>query len=73
MTRTAPLAQRLQQQCVDWGTYWRASDAHGVELTLEQALELLRTALGVEVDIKPAPSGCKRLDEEVTQQKELFA
>lgn len=49
------LCWRLQQQCSDWGTYWRASDAHGVNLDLEQALELLRTALGVEVEIA-APS-----------------
>lgn len=49
------LCWRLQQQCSDWGTYWRASDAHGVNLDLEQAHELLRTALGVEVEIA-APS-----------------
>ena len=51
------LRQRLQQQCTDWGTYWRASDAHGVDLTHEQALELLRDALGVEVAIAaPLPA-----------------
>lgn len=48
------LGQHLQQRCVDWGAYWRASDAHGVNLTLGQALELLRTALGVEVEIADA-------------------
>jgi hypothetical protein len=48
------LCQQLQQRCSDWGVYWRASDAHGVDLTLDQALELLRDALGVEVEIKAA-------------------
>jgi hypothetical protein len=48
----------LQQQCSDWGVYWRAPDAHGVELSCKQALELLRTALRVEVDIV-APSSPK--------------
>jgi hypothetical protein len=47
------LTARLQQQCSDWGAYWRASDAHGVDLTQAQAVELLREALGVEVAIKP--------------------
>lgn len=42
---------RLQQKCSDWGTYWRASDAHGVKLTTDQAVELLQDALGVEVEI----------------------
>lgn len=56
------LRQRLQQQCTDWGTYWRASDAHGVDLTHEQALELLRDALGVEVAIAaPLPPLCRPL------------
>ncbi len=50
------LRDELQQKCVDWGVYWRASDAHGVDLTHEQALELLRDALGVEVEIKAQPS-----------------
>jgi hypothetical protein len=45
------LCQRLQQKCTRWGVYWRSSDAHGVDLTLEQAHELLRDALGVEVEI----------------------
>ena len=48
------LCQQLQQKCSDWGVYWRAPDAHGVELTHDQALELLRDALGVEVDWKSA-------------------
>ena len=48
------LCERLQQKCSDWGTYWRAPDAHGVDLSLDQALELLRDALGVEVEIKAA-------------------
>jgi hypothetical protein len=45
------LCERLQQKCTDWGTYWRAPDAHGVELSHDQAVELLRDALGVEVEI----------------------
>lgn len=45
------LTAQLQQRCVDWGAYWRASDAHGVNLSVEQAIELLRDALGVEVEI----------------------
>jgi hypothetical protein len=45
------LCSRLQQRCSKWGVYWRSSDAHGVDLTLEQAHELLRDALGVEVEI----------------------
>ena len=48
------LTEKMQQMCCDWGTYWRASDAHGVDLTHEQALELLRFALGVEVTIAAA-------------------
>ena len=43
----------LQEQCVEWSAYWRAPDAHGVELTHEQATELLRRALGVEVEVLP--------------------
>ena len=46
------LTTELQQRCSDWGVYWRAPDAHGVVLTVEQAAELLRDALGVEVEIK---------------------
>lgn len=55
------LRHELQQKCSDWRTYWRAPDAHGVILTKEQAAELLRDALGVEVEIEPraasAPGG----------------
>lgn len=47
-----PLRDELQRQCVEWNAYWRAPDAHGVELTVEQATELLRRALGVEVEVK---------------------
>lgn len=53
------LSDRLQLKCSGWGTYWRAPDAHGVILNIEQASELLRDALGVEVEIKsaaPAPA-----------------
>ncbi len=50
------LRERLQRRCTEWGAYWRASDAHGVQLSHEQALELLRDALAVEVEIAPAPS-----------------
>lgn len=46
------LTAELQQRCSDWGVYWRAPDAHGVVLTVDQATELLRDALGVEVEIK---------------------
>lgn len=57
------LTTRLQQQCVNWGVYWRAPDAHGVFLTPEQALILLREALGVEVEIKPPASRtCKLIE-----------
>lgn len=60
------LTAELQQRCSDWGVYWRAPDAHGVILTVDQATELLRDALGVEVEVKtPAqaasPHGCTRL------------
>lgn len=50
------LCQRLQQKCSDWNTYWRAPDAHGVILSQDQAQELLRDALGVEVDITHRPA-----------------
>lgn len=46
------LTAELQQRCSDWGVYWRAPDAHGVILTVDQATELLRDALGVEVEVK---------------------
>lgn len=54
----APVAQpdslrdRMQQQCSDWRVYWRAPDAHGVDMSMPQAAALLRDALGVEVEIK---------------------
>jgi len=56
------LQHRLQQKCSDWGAYWRAQDAHGVDLTVQQATELLADALGVEVEIKVAPQGADALD-----------
>lgn len=43
---------KLQRQCTEWGAYWRAPDAHGVELTEAQAIELLAEVLGVEVAIQ---------------------
>jgi Lar family restriction alleviation protein len=46
---------RMQQKCSDWGTYWRAPDAHGVDLTNAQAVELLADVLGVEVAIAALP------------------
>lgn len=49
--RPITLTEQLQTKCSEWGTYWRAPDAQGVVLTMEQALELLRDALGVEVVI----------------------
>ena len=49
-----PLRSTLQQMCYDQGTYWRAADAHGVNLTVTQATELLREALDVEVEINTA-------------------
>jgi hypothetical protein len=52
----AALTAELQRQCSEWGAYWRASDSHGVELTKPQAIELLETALRVEVEIKD--NGC---------------
>lgn len=45
------LCEQLQQKCSQWGTYWRAPDAHGVILNQDQAMELLRDALGVEVEV----------------------
>lgn len=62
------LMHELQQKCSDWGVYWRAPDAHGVELTHDQALELLRDALGVEVDWKqtaPADLWKQAIDDEL--------
>jgi hypothetical protein len=49
------LTERLQQKCSDWNTYWRASDAHGVNLSHAQAVELLQDALGVEVEVAVPP------------------
>lgn len=53
------LRKALQRKCSDWGTYWRAPDSHGVELSQEQALELLQDALGVEVEIAAPGSDSK--------------
>ena len=44
--------EKLQRQCSEWGAYWRAPDAHGVELTEAQAIDLLAEVLGVEVEIQ---------------------
>lgn len=53
---TKTLVGQMQQKCSDWGIYWRAPDAHGVQPSVEQATELLVYALGVEVEIKlPEP------------------
>lgn len=54
------LRDELQTKCSAWGTYWRAPDAHGVILPIEQATELLRDALAVEVEITTPriPDGC---------------
>jgi len=46
------LAEHLRQRCRAWGICWQASDAQGVILTRHQALELLRDALGVEVELE---------------------
>jgi hypothetical protein len=61
--RAAPAAQtpltlreKLQEDCVKMGLYWRASDAHGVDCTSEQAAGLLANALGVEVNIIAQPA-----------------
>jgi hypothetical protein len=46
-----------QQKALDHGfQYWRAPDAHGVTGTVTQAVELLQDLLGVEVEIKDAPT-----------------
>lgn len=47
----ADLRDGLQRKCVEWDAYWRAPDAHGVVLKVEQATELLADAIGVEVEI----------------------
>ena len=49
--QTDTLRADLQKKCADMDAYWRAADAHGVTLTIEQATELLAQALGVEVEI----------------------
>jgi hypothetical protein len=49
------LCKQLQRKCCDMGVYWRASDAHGVDVTPDQAAELLREALAVEVNISAPP------------------
>ena len=42
-----------QKRCLDIGfEYWRSPDAHGVQCTAEQAIELLQEVLGVEVEIE---------------------
>jgi hypothetical protein len=59
LTTPAPAAgaDKWQERCLEIGfKYWRAPDAHGVECTHEQALELLRDVLGVEVDFVAALS-----------------
>lgn len=53
------LSHRVQSRCLEWGVYWRAPDAHGVDLSIDQAADLLRDALGVEVNIA-APSVAER-------------
>lgn len=57
------LTAELQQRCSDWGVYWRAPDAHGVVLTVDQATELLRDALGVEVEVKAPAQRCPYCDD----------
>jgi hypothetical protein len=69
------LRVELQKMCSAWGAYWRGSDAHGVELTTEQAIELLQNALNVEVEIKDedaeqqaAPIALPLSDEQIDAQ-----
>ena len=45
------LRKRLQKRCVEMDVYWREPDAHGVTITVDQAVELLEDALGVQVEI----------------------
>jgi hypothetical protein len=46
-----------QKRCIEEGfEYWRASDAHGVTCTKEQAESLLAHVLGVEVEIVDRPA-----------------
>lgn len=51
--QTAMLTVRdWQERCIAEGfKYWRASDAHGVTCTKEQAENMLAAVLGVEVEI----------------------
>lgn len=51
VTQPESLTTRLQRKCSAWGTYWRAPDSHGVEISLAQAVDLLEDALGVEVTV----------------------
>ncbi len=64
---------RLQQKCSDWGTYWRAPDAHGVKLTTEQAVELLQDALGVEVEIDTGISAAIAAKEMAERERDAGA
>ena len=66
------LCARLQGKCSDWGTYWRAPDAHGVQLSHAQAVELLVEALGVEVEIAAIES-LTRQGWEPAYDRELIA
>lgn len=59
----------LQRKCSDWGTYWRASDSHGVKLNIEQATELLADALGVEVEIADARDEAEAAKAELAAMK----
>lgn len=72
------VTERLQQRCTDWGAYWRAPDAHGVELTTEQATDLLQDALGVEVEIhatrpEVAAPLCPWLDDPKNTEEAFYA
>lgn len=64
--------RELQQRCVNWNAYWRAPDAHGVDLTIEQATDLLRDVLSVEVKIaappKAEPAGWVLVPREPTEE-----
>lgn len=62
------LTQELQEKCSSWGAYWRASDAHGVDLSIEQAVELLQGALGVEVSIAAPSAQAEQADSQPSVQ-----
>ena len=64
--------RRLQQRCVDWGAYWRASDDHGVTLTSEQAIDLLRDVLGVDIEIKSATPPAAEREEAGADEEETY-